>query len=399
MMDYSVRATTLSGTLSPLHKLMAASAVFLAITLILIINFFTTIMDRSPTSTVEGKAFYLVPLALAFYYVCVWFVVARQRPERKTIVVQYAPPNNITPAEARYLYTQSCDGRTYVACVVDLAARGLISIEPTPDCVYLRSDVNPPDSERSVASALPHDVPEEERLVFADLFRQEKIAVLKPPRQELLNYISLILRKRMLAMYDNFRASALVLGLAVTSITGVWLAWTQGLLISITGEFDFEMAALLGACLFAAGMASFYFWQHNRRAMLLAWRGIYRRRTLAPLLAALFFMPGVFWFSMHIIAPVFADVTVFMLLVNTFAPPFLFGYTEQGNRVMRHLLGFRRYLESAEQDRLNRLGPLGEGNKTISPSLAYATALDIRESWGDRLGAEAMIETALDRVL
>ena len=31
--------------------------------------------------------------------------------------------------------------------------------------------------------------------------------------------------------------------------------------------------------------------------------------------------------------------------------------------------------------------------------VAYAVALDIREAWGDRMGVEAMVETALDRVL
>jgi len=191
----------------------------------------------------------------------------------------------------------------------------------------------------------------------------------------------------------------LMAGLAIMSLTALWMAGREGLLTPIGGGFDLKVAIFVGAALFSAGVASSFFWQHNRRAVLLASRGIYPYRTLPFLLGALFIMPGVFWWAMHLIAPVFANVTVLMLLVNTFAPPFLMGYTEQGNKVMRELLGFRQFLESTEQDRLNRLAPMAEEAKSNLSLLAYAIALDIREAWGDRMGAEAMVETALDRVL
>src|SRR2546426_6819977 len=53
--------------------------------------------------------------------------------------------------------------------------------------------------------------------------------------------------------------------------------------------------------------SSFFLWQHNRHAVMLAWRGIYRYRTLPLLLGGLFFTPVLFWLSMRVIAPVFAD--------------------------------------------------------------------------------------------
>jgi hypothetical protein len=388
-----------TNSISPLHKLMTAAVAFLAATGLLIVNFFGSLINGAATNSEEGKAFYLVPLALALYYACVWWVVARRRPEREGIVVQYKPPDGITPAEARHLYTLNCDGRTYVACAVALAARGLLAIEQTRDGVCLRSAIELPGPGSSVPSTLPDGVPEEERAVFHDLFRQGPIAFLRPPRQELLLYIGTVLQKRSSARYYDFRAGVLMVGLAVMSLSAIRMASAEGLLTSATGGFDFTMAAFLGASVFSAGIASHFFWQHNGRAVLLAWRGIYHYRTALFLLGALFIMPGLFWFAMHIIAPVLAGVTALMLLVNTFAPPFLMGYTAQGNRVMRQLLGFRRFLESTEQDRLNRLNPAREDAKSDLSLLAYAIALDVREAWGDRLGVEAMVETALDGVL
>ena len=389
---------SIANPASPLHKLMAAAVVFLVATLMLLMNFFTSSIDNVAIAG-EATGFYFVPLGLVVYYAWAWFLARRRRPESQPVVVQYRPPEGITPAEARYIYTLNCDGRTYVACAVDLAARGLLTIEQTRDGVYLRSTIARPATEWGMASTLPAGIPEEERWVFCDLFQQGQIAFLHPPRQGLLNYIWLILQQRPSAKYYDFPAGVLMAGLAIMSATALWAAGREGLLKPIGGGFDLKVTIFVGAALFSAGVASFFFWQHNRRAVLLASRGIYPYRTLPFLLGGLFVMPGIFWWAMHLIAPVFANVTVLMLLVNTFAPPFLMGYTEQGNKVMRELLGFRQFLESTEQDRLNRLAPTPEGAKANLSLLAYAIALDIREAWGDRMGAEAMVETALDRVL
>lgn len=389
---------SVTNPVSPLHKLMAAAVVFLVATLMLIMNFFFSSIDNI-ASAGEAKGFYFVPLGLAVYYIGAWFLVRRRRPETHPIVVQYRPPEGITPAEARYIYTLNCDGRTYVACAVDLAARGLLSIEQTRDGVYLRSSMERPAAEWAMTSALPAGLPDEEKWVFCDLFQQGQIAFLHPPRQGLLNYIWLILQRRPSAKYYDFPAKILMAGLAMMSATALWMAGGEGLLTPTRDGFDLKVTIFVGAALFSAGVASFYFWQHNRRAVLLASRGIYPYRTLPFLLGALFIMPGIFWWSMHLIAPVFANVTVLMLLVNTFAPPFLMGYTDRGSKVMRELLGFRQFLESTEQDRLDRMAPAGKEDKSKLSLLAYAIALDIREAWGDRMGAEAMVETTLDRVL
>ncbi len=385
--------------ISPLRKLMAAAVVFLAADFFLLINFMASEVNRVSPRGREGRGFYFVPIALAAYYACTWVLVARRRPEREPIVVQYQPPEGVSPAEARYIYTLTCDGRTYAAIVADLAARGLLTIEPTRDGIYVRSAIELPDAGRNVVSAVPTDLPEEERCVFYDLFQAGPMACLHPPRQSLLNYVCAALQRRTSTMYYNFRPHLLTAGLVVMSIITVWMAGAEGLLTTMQGQADLKLAAFLGSCVFAAGAASFFLWQHNRHAVMLAWRGIYRYRTLPLLLGGLFFTPVLFWLSMRVIAPVFAEVTALMLLVNTFAPPFLMGYSERGAQLMRHILGFRQFLESTQQDRLDRLDPARRDAKSELSLLPYAVALDIRERWGDRLGAETMVEVALDRML
>src|SRR5262245_40856436 len=215
MTPYSERVPISSGTaVSPLRKLTVAAGVFLTASLLLVLNFLTAPMERVARSSGENKSFYLVPVALALYYACAWFVLARDRPERRAVVVQYTPPVGITPAEARYLYTLSCDGRTYVACAVNLAGRGLVTIEPREDGVYVGSALELHDSRGSADGALSLEVPEEERCVFYDLFQRSPLALLKPPRQELLHHIESILKRRKSAAYYDYRANFLTIGLA-----------------------------------------------------------------------------------------------------------------------------------------------------------------------------------------
>jgi hypothetical protein len=339
---------------------------------------------------------------------------ARRRPEREPVVVQYRPPEDVSPAEARFIYTLACDGRTYAAIVADLAARGLVTIEQTAGRICVRSAVqlpsqgnhanfvtlaDPPTADvpsSGPALDLPSKLPSEELCVFYDLCQKLPMAGLQPPGQTLLNQIGTLLQKRTSGLYYAFRSQLLNAGLLLMSIATVWMASADGLLTTIDGGFDLRLAVFLGSCVFAAGSASFFLWQHNRHAALLAWRGIYSYHTLPLLVSGLVLIPALFWLSMHVIAPVFANATALMLLVTTFAPPFLMGYTTRGAQVMRHILGFRQFLESTEQDRLDRLGPDTNARRQLLP---YAIALDIREKWGDRLGSQAMVEIALNRVL
>src|SRR2546426_1519171 len=148
--------------ISPLRKLMAAAVVFLAADFFLLINFMASEVNRVSARGREGRGFYFIPIALAAYYACTWVLVARRRPEREPIVVQYKPPEGVSPAEAGYIYTLTCDGRTYAAIVADLAARGLLTIEPTRDGIYVRSAIELPDAGRNGISAVPTDLPEDQ---------------------------------------------------------------------------------------------------------------------------------------------------------------------------------------------------------------------------------------------
>jgi hypothetical protein len=47
--------------------------------------------------------------------------------------VRYEPPENLSPAIIRYVYTMTSDGRSYAAIIAQLAARKLLAIIPDPE--------------------------------------------------------------------------------------------------------------------------------------------------------------------------------------------------------------------------------------------------------------------------
>jgi uncharacterized protein (TIGR04222 family) len=75
-----------------------------------------------------------IPVFLAMF--AMWRAVGRD-PRRLPIVVQYEPPDSLTPAEAGTLMDESADMRDVTATVVDLAVRGYLKIEEREESALL----------------------------------------------------------------------------------------------------------------------------------------------------------------------------------------------------------------------------------------------------------------------
>jgi hypothetical protein len=329
--------------------------------------------------------FYLLPCALAAYYFFAWLLVGR-RPDRKAVVVLYQPPAGISPAAARYLYTMGCDGRTVAAILAQLSARRMISITPKKDGAYLKDLTDD--------GRIPADLPEEERLVFKRLVRWEDSVKLEKPDLGLIQEVEEALQAGPSKRFINPHYAWIVAGLVLTGVAAAWL----GLQLGLSGPDEVEAligAGFSGLTVGMFGAAGAYLWSSNLQAFKLALRGLYHRRSLLLLAVLVFIFPAMWYLLMRTTAPVFASVTLALILVNTFGAPFLRNYTASGNDAMNQVMGFRQFLASAEQDRLDRLNPPDKAVQADEQYLSYAIALDVRERWGDELGVKAMVETAL----
>src|ERR1041385_1700311 len=65
---------------------------------------------------------------LAFYVIC-WLAVGRD-PKIGVVAPCYEPPKGISPGVARYVLTGGSDGTTLAAVLAELAAKGVVAIQP-----------------------------------------------------------------------------------------------------------------------------------------------------------------------------------------------------------------------------------------------------------------------------
>lgn len=86
----------------------------------------------SPSQMRRAAAIRLWPLVLPFFVFLVAMRTWRRRgrdPEALAVVVGYAPPDGITPAEAGTLIDHKAETRDIISTLVDLAVRGYVGIE------------------------------------------------------------------------------------------------------------------------------------------------------------------------------------------------------------------------------------------------------------------------------
>ncbi|PIZ85218.1 hypothetical protein COX95_04835, partial [bacterium CG_4_10_14_0_2_um_filter_33_32] len=84
--------------------------------------------------------FFLLPILVFIILFYVWFTRGRDPEGRKTIVPQYDPPDNLTPAEIGAIWDETVDNKDISANIVNLAVRGYIKIKKTEKGIILKSD-------------------------------------------------------------------------------------------------------------------------------------------------------------------------------------------------------------------------------------------------------------------
>lgn len=331
----------------------------------------------------NGQIGYALASALAVYYLIAWVLIGRTHSTR-SVMVRYTPPDNLSPAAIRFIYTMGVDGRTYTAILARLAARSLLEIAPSGKGITLKKT----ESDYRAARNLPP----EEKMVFKDLFEWDEQVPLRRPDLRTMEKLNQTLEEQLGGKFFTRHRAWVVAGLVVSGVAAAWLS-AASLFGKSAGE-DWMICGFTGLSVALYGAFGYQMWDRNMLAIQLALRGMYHRRTLPLLLAFVMVYPAL-WLLIWHTAPAFGGFTEAMILMNTFLPSCLRNYTAEGRRVRDEIEGFRRFLAGTEQDRLQRMNEQGKRARMDLEFIPYAIALDLRETWGDELGIRAMVETEL----
>ncbi len=337
----------------------------------------------APPSGVQQAAYFLqdnLPilasliglLGVGLFYLSTWSRVGRD-PAPGTIIPLFSPPNNMSPAEVRYLDRLSFDNRAFTAAIVNLGVKGHLTLsESSSTSRVMLKEGNLPLSE-----------PEDE--MRRQLFAQSRTVELKQENHAVVGAAKSALETKLHGLYagklfnNNFGWSFLGFFLMVIAV-GVCiyaLSSTKSGGQADLGIFAVVIAAIvcgIGTSIFIAGASS-----HRRPNFALIGGAAMWIIGIIAALGLVYINAGI---NLNLMIPALTAAILGSLAFAGFS--WLKAPSREGQHIRDQIAGFREYLGVAEEDRLNALHPPKKTPELFEKFLPYAIALDVENEWGKK---------------
>jgi len=322
-------------------------------------------------------------LVLIFaYYLVAWMKVGKD-PIKGTIIPRFTPPENISPAAARFLNTMAyeADLASLTATIINMAVKGYLAIEEDDPGKFSLMALSDPESAALNA---------EERAVAGKLFSSGKTR---------------------LALHDSSKAYVKEVVKAKQALYRALEAQFGKRKGYFSRNTPYGMPGCLFSLLFIVGLFWYVVSGHpaassNEKAgiviLLLFWTmGLYgglssayqswtagkKWGSLVGVLFGLIFA-GVALLMMHVykihVAPVILLTLMILPILNYIFSELMKAPSPAGRKILDSLEGFKMYLSVAEKERMNLLNPPRETPELFTKYFPYALALDVDQQWSER---------------
>jgi len=314
-------------------------------------------------------------MILVGYYFLVWLRVGKD-PEKGVIYPQFEPPEGFSPAATRYVMKMGYSDRVFAAAIVNMAVKGFLTIEENQgEFTLIKSN--------SIDSNLSRG---EKKTAIALFGRQNRIK-LKPTNHRSIQSAISALKKSLQQDFEKLHflrnSNKMIPGIIIsilifaaviltsseriaTLMMAIWLTgWTAGTSFLVYGVLKSWKTVIT-----------------SKDASLVKKGG-----ALATTLFALPFVGGEL-FGLFIFTALTSMPAVLLLLIVIFINILFYRLlkapTILGRRMMDHIEGFKMYLETAEEDRLNLMRAHYKTPELYEKFLPYALALDVEVVWTDK---------------
>ena len=314
-------------------------------------------------------------LALAGYYIVVWFLVGKD-PARGTIIPLFSPPKWLSPAAVRCLmHMGSFDHKALAAAVVGMAVKGYLTITESEGHSFTLKKTGADGASLSAG----------ELKVAKELFGStDKVKLtrtnhksIQKAQKELWKQLLKDLRNKYFVLNSGYLATGMVVtfltlaavianarDLGTALFMGLWLSiWTAGCFGLASNAFRAWKGALSGG---GAGQAV---------------------GAVGLSLFAIPFFAGEalgLWAFASAVSSFAAAILVVIVSINVLFYHLLKAPTFAGRKLMDEIEGFKLYLSVAEQERLNLLNPPEKTPELFEKYLPFALALDVENEWSEQ---------------
>ncbi len=308
-------------------------------------------------------------LAVLIYYLLAWRRVGRD-PESGVIAPLYRPPEGLSPASMRYLTRMGYDNRAFAAALVNLAVKGVLSIDKPGKRFVIRrlqrNPDNPAPGEQALLQALFAEGDSVE-------LGQENHRLLQKAREKHRKRLNADFNKTMFNTNRKYLLPGILLSIAGTGLTLILMP-QSALAATLTVTVLTVSTLLLGGDL----------WRKWRQGKPLI--------KLLPLAAMTVVFLYIFSDAVSALIreqgpPAWPAVasTVALALVNIGFFEWIKAPTPGGRKLLDRIEGFRLYLSVAEGDDLMLRGEPEFNAERFQDYLPYAIALGVENAWSQRL--------------
>lgn len=319
--------------------------------------------------------------AILLYYLTVWSMVGKD-PAPGIIVTRYAPPVAMTPPVMRYIRRMGYDAKCLASALINMAAKGMISIKEK-------------DGEYSCRKKVDKDpgLSPDETILFSKLFSKNKseIVFVQKNHQKIRDAVNDLrghLRLKFEKIYFITNKWYFIAGLSISAGVLFLSGYTQ----SSDNE---NIPAFVFMCIWLT------IWTFGITILLYQvmrmWRGVFRKgskktsRIGGAVFLTLFSLPflAAEVFGLYLFSTTIASFSVLIFLGIGVAVNILFYYllktpTRAGRTLLDKIEGFRVFLSATEKDRLNFMNPPEKTPELFEKYLPYALALDVEQKWAEQ---------------
>lgn len=312
------------------------------------------------------------------YYIFVWSLVGND-PNKGTIVVQYDPPDGMSPAAVRFLRRMGYDHKAFAVALIDMAVKGFVKIKEERGVYTVEKD----RAEREKLLS-----PEEDRIADVLLGSEESIELVNTHHAKIGEAVKAVkaqLQDRYDQSYFSTNSKYIIPGIILTigtlilallsrptekaAIAGfmtVWLSiWSIGVFFLVSQVVSGWRRASLRTISDVASTG-------NTGCMTI---------FAIPFIVGELFGIG---FLVYSTSPLFVLMLLVLISMNILFYHLLKAPTVMGRQLLDKIEGFRVYLSTAEADYMNTIYPREKTPELFEKYLPYALALDVAQQWAQQ---------------
>ncbi len=329
----------------------------------------------APTTTQKAQSFYkqiqtnlwsvIYGFAMLLFFFISWKKHGKD-PTKKIIIPEFLPPFDWSPAILSYIDNRDINDKSFMASIINIAVKGAIKIKSTLNTGVFTNNTS---FEIEVKNRTLTTLSNEEKVAFDPLSFTDK-TIINSSNYHIFgksysNWLSKIESQIKLEDYYQNNTQKKWIGFAVFVLTGLLFILLSS--SSNTNNFSF----LLGLVVANSLLISWYVYS-NKYLIL---KGIFAF-ILFPMTLFLFFGILLFlkWQQIVLIVIIFIIYIIYSRTIGK--------YTEKGAEAYARIEGFKLYLETAEQNRMNMLNPPELTPTLFEELFPYAIALGVELSWG-----------------